>query len=175
MGTPTPWSRDSGNDFWVPEIGSDNGPFSFIFFSFPHVVSSCLFKQMLVLGTDFHFWSWLGLTRNGNVKSRIKSRSYFACVPLPLSTSNCFVSSHSGQIWHYTSAVSGCFYWIWRGTKSFLCRISKNREPTKVVSTISALKYYTCPQHKNHIFPRFLKHVKHIQKLNYALTNNAYS
>ena len=26
---------------------------------------------MLFLGTDFRFWSWLGLTRNGDVKSRV--------------------------------------------------------------------------------------------------------
>ena len=69
--------RDSGNDFRVPEIGSDNGHFSFL-----HVVSSHFSKQMSFLGYDFRFWSWLGMTRNENVKSRIKSRSYFACVPL---------------------------------------------------------------------------------------------
>ena len=30
--------RDSGNDFRVPEIGSDNSRFKFILFSYPHVV-----------------------------------------------------------------------------------------------------------------------------------------
>ena len=32
--------RDSGNDFRGPEIGSDNSCFSFILFSYPHVVPS---------------------------------------------------------------------------------------------------------------------------------------
>ena len=35
-----PSVRDSGNDFWVPKIGSDNSGFSLILFSYPHVVPS---------------------------------------------------------------------------------------------------------------------------------------
>ena len=35
-----PTGRDSGNNFWVPEMGSDNSRFSFILFLYPHVVSS---------------------------------------------------------------------------------------------------------------------------------------
>ena len=50
--------RDSGNDFRVAKIGSDNGHFWF-FFSFPRVVSSLFFKRMLVLGTDFHFVGYI--------------------------------------------------------------------------------------------------------------------
>ena len=65
-------SRDSGNEFRIPEIAS------FILLLFLHVVSSRFFKRKSFFGTDFCFWSWLGLTRNRNVKSR----SYFAYVPL---------------------------------------------------------------------------------------------
>ena len=36
----SPLCRDSGNDFRVPEIGSDNSRFSFIVFLYPHVVPS---------------------------------------------------------------------------------------------------------------------------------------
>ena len=36
--------RDSGNDFRIPEIALDNGRFTFILFSFSHVVSTLFFK-----------------------------------------------------------------------------------------------------------------------------------
>ena len=49
--------RDSGNNFRVPEIGSDNNRFSFILFSYPHVIPSCSSKRPSFLGADFHFWS----------------------------------------------------------------------------------------------------------------------
>ena len=74
--------RDSGNNFQVPEIGSDNNCFLFILFSYPHVVPSRFFKRPSFLGTDFCFWCWLGLTRNENVKSCKKSHFYFAFVPI---------------------------------------------------------------------------------------------
>ena len=45
-----PESRDSGNDFRVCKIASIPGHFSFILFSFPHVVSSCFFKRTSFLG-----------------------------------------------------------------------------------------------------------------------------
>ena len=64
----TPARRDSVNDFWVPEKGSDNSRFLFILFLYPHVVPSRFSKQLSFLGADFRFWSLLGLTRNGNVK-----------------------------------------------------------------------------------------------------------
>ena len=41
--------RDSGNDFRIPEKASVSGGFSFILFSFFHVVSSHFFKQKLFL------------------------------------------------------------------------------------------------------------------------------
>ena len=37
--------RGSGDDFRIPEIASDSGCFSFILFSFLHVVSSRFFKR----------------------------------------------------------------------------------------------------------------------------------
>ena len=38
--TCTPFaSRDSGNDFWIPKIGSDNSRLSFIFFERFHIFS----------------------------------------------------------------------------------------------------------------------------------------
>ena len=65
-------SRDSGNDFRILEIMSDNSRFLFNLFLYPHVVPSRFSKRMSFFGTDYRFWSWLGLTRNENVKSRIK-------------------------------------------------------------------------------------------------------
>ena len=53
--------RDSGNYFRIPEIALDSCRFSFILFSYPHVVPSCFSKQLLFLGADFCFWSWLVL------------------------------------------------------------------------------------------------------------------
>ena len=53
----TPVSRDSGNDFWVPEIGSENSHFLFILFLYPHVVPNRFSKRLLFLGADFRFWS----------------------------------------------------------------------------------------------------------------------
>ena len=41
-----PKSRDSGNDFRVPEIGLENGCFLFLF-SFPHAVSSRFSKPIV--------------------------------------------------------------------------------------------------------------------------------
>ena len=55
-----PVCRDSGNDFRIPEIASDNSHFSFIIFSYPHVGPSRSSKRPSVLGADFCFWSWLG-------------------------------------------------------------------------------------------------------------------
>ena len=53
-----PWSRrDSGNDFRVPEMGSDKSRFSFILFLYPLVVPSRFSKRLLFLGADFRFWS----------------------------------------------------------------------------------------------------------------------
>ena len=49
--------RDSGNDFRGPEIGSDTSCFSFILFSYPHVVPSRFSKRSSFLGTDCRFWS----------------------------------------------------------------------------------------------------------------------
>ena len=60
----SPVCRDSGNDFRVPEIGLDNSCFSFILFLYPHVVPSRFSNRLSFLGADFHFWSWLVLTRN---------------------------------------------------------------------------------------------------------------
>ena len=135
-------------------------------FSYPHVVPSRSSKRLSFLGADFRFWSWLGLTRNENVKSRIKvvptlpvylssprtllpgphpthiSLPPSSPYPLPpLSTSNYFLPSRSWQIRHETRVVSGRFFWIRQGTKSYPCRISENRDLTKVISTISALSY----------------------------------
>ena len=45
--------RDSGNDFWIPEIASDNGRFSFILFSFSHVISTRFFKECRFLELTF--------------------------------------------------------------------------------------------------------------------------
>ena len=45
--------RDSGNDFWAPEIASDPGLFSFILFLFPHVGFCGFLKRTLFLGTEF--------------------------------------------------------------------------------------------------------------------------
>ena len=144
----------------IPEIASVSGRFSFILFSFLHVVSSRFFKRKSFLGTDFHFWSWLGLTRKGNVKSCIKSHSYFAYVPLitedptswaqpypylptpiqplhlpPLLTPNWFVPGCSWSCfdrkWHYMTVVSGRFFWVWLGTKSFLFGYPRNKKRQK--------------------------------------------
>ena len=52
-----PGARDSGKDFGFPEIGLDNSCFSFILFSYPHVIPSRFSKRLLFLGADFHFWS----------------------------------------------------------------------------------------------------------------------
>ena len=50
-------SRDSGNDFRIPEIASDSSCFLFILFLYPHVIPSHFSKQLLFLGADFCFWS----------------------------------------------------------------------------------------------------------------------
>ena len=50
-------SRDSGNDFRIPVIASDNSRFLFILFSYPHVISSRYSKGLSFLGADFRFWS----------------------------------------------------------------------------------------------------------------------
>ena len=47
-----PLCRDSGNDFRVPEIGSDNSGFSFILFSYPHVIPSSSSTRPSFLGAD---------------------------------------------------------------------------------------------------------------------------
>ena len=52
-----PRTRDSGNDFRIPKIGSDNSRFSFILFLYPHVVPSRSSKRPSFLGADFRFWS----------------------------------------------------------------------------------------------------------------------
>ena len=47
--------RDSGNDFRVPKIGSDNSRFSFILFSYHHVVplnDHCFLELTFVSGAD---------------------------------------------------------------------------------------------------------------------------
>ena len=49
--------RDIGDDFWVPEIGSDNSCFLFILFLYPRVVPSRFSKRLSFLGDDFRFWS----------------------------------------------------------------------------------------------------------------------
>ena len=119
------YEADSGNDFRVPEIGSDNSCFSFILFLYPHVVPSHSSKWPSFLRADFCFWSWPGLTRNENAKSHIKvvptlpvypwsprtlipgPHPTHISLPLsspypqpPLSTSNYFFPSHSWQIQH---------------------------------------------------------------------------
>ena len=57
MGAWLPRSRDSGNDFRIPEIGLDNSRFLFILFLYPQVVPSHSSKRLSFLGADFHFWS----------------------------------------------------------------------------------------------------------------------
>ena len=47
-----PSARDSGNDFRIPEIVSDNSCFSFNLFSYPHVVRSRFLELTFVSGAD---------------------------------------------------------------------------------------------------------------------------
>ena len=49
--------RDSGNDFRISQIASDNSRFLFNLFLYPHVIPSLFTKQLSFLGTDFRFWS----------------------------------------------------------------------------------------------------------------------
>ena len=44
-----PVIRDSGNDSWIPKIGSDNSCFSFILFLYPHVVPSRFSKRPIAM------------------------------------------------------------------------------------------------------------------------------
>ena len=115
-----PGCRDCGNDFWVPEIGSDNSRFTFILFLYPHVVPSRSFKWPSFLGADFHFWSCLGLTRNVNVRQKNISSflSFFTFLPalfvsiqhqyrvVRIPQVECW--SKSGLWWRASWAVHGC-------------------------------------------------------------------
>ena len=48
----SPPTRDSGNDFQVPEIGSDNSHFLFILVLYPRVVPSRFLELTFVSGAD---------------------------------------------------------------------------------------------------------------------------
>ena len=78
--------------------------FLFILFSYPHVIPSCFSKRSSFLGTDFHFWSWLGLTRNQNVKSWMNGNKSPYLI--------WFNGKHAMKLWCKSLWFQLCFYFF---------------------------------------------------------------
>ena len=108
--------RDSGNDFFGYLK-------AFVYMPFSRVTDSKQGSYKVMSG------------RNDNIQTRNKT---FTFTFRPARHPHHPWKTRKSAYFQGTSVISSCFWQKRPGTKLFLCQISENQEPTKVVSTISA-------------------------------------